>query len=143
MTLKRHIYVWKAEVVPLKRNDARIREVLQHVILAKKPYERRLRGAVRFSTLSWYVNHVNSGLATVSRRSRFCSYLRRFVVRHDSHLFDLGTQGWEAHAFLCWRKVLSHTRGFQLSRQAKAQQSVAKPKLDVAAGDKSRTCFDT
>ena len=33
--------------------------------------------------------------------------------------------------------------GFRLSRQAKSQQSVAKPKLDVAAGDKSRTCFDT
>ena len=55
----------------------------------------------RFSTLSWYVNHVTSGLATVSRRSRFFSHLGRFVVRRDPHLFDLGTRGWEAHTFLC------------------------------------------
>ena len=46
--------------------------------------------------------------------------------------------------FFVWRKVLSLTRGFRLSRhQAKAQQRVAKPKLDVAPGEKSRTCFDT
>ena len=65
------------------------------------------------------------------------------MVRHDSHLFDLGTRGWEAHAFLCLEEgAKPHPGGFQLSRQAKAQQSVAKPKLDVAAGDKSRTCFD-
>ena len=55
----------------------------------------------RFSMLSWYVNHVNSGLATVSRRSRFFSHLGRFVVRHDCHLFDLGTRAGEAHSYLC------------------------------------------
>ena len=47
----------------------------------------------RFSTLSWYVNHVTSGLATVSRRSPFFSHLGRFVVRRDPHLFDLGPRG--------------------------------------------------
>ena len=55
----------------------------------------------RFSTLSWYVNHVSSGLATVSRRSRIFSHLGRFAVRRDPHLFGLGTQGWEANTFLC------------------------------------------
>ena len=66
----------------------------------------------RFSTLSWYVNHVNSGLATVSRRSRFCSHLRHFVVRRDSHLFDLGTRGWEVHAFLCLEEGAKPHPGF-------------------------------
>ena len=47
-----------------------------------------------------------------------------------------------AHFFV-WRKVLSRTWHFRLLHQAKAQQSVAKPKLDEAPGDESRTCFDT
>ena len=98
----------------------------------------------RFSTLSWYVNHVTSGLTTVSRRSPFFSHLGRFVVRRDPHLFDLGTRGWGAHTFLCLEEgAKPHPGCIWVSRQAKAQQSVAKPKLDVAPGDKSRTCFDT
>ena len=55
----------------------------------------------RFSMLSSNVNHITSGLATVSRRSRFFSHRGRFVVRRDPHLFDLGTRGRKAHTFLC------------------------------------------
>ena len=65
-----------------------------------------------FSTLSWYVNHVTSGLATVSRRSQFFSHLGRFVVRRDPHLFDLGTRGWEAHTFLCLEEGAKPHPGF-------------------------------
>ena len=66
----------------------------------------------RFSTLSWYVNHVTSGLATVSRRSRFFSHLCRFVVRRDPHLFDLGTRGRKAHTFLCLEEGAKPHRGY-------------------------------
>ena len=65
------------------------------------------------------------------------------MVRRDPHLFDLGTRGWEAHTFLCLEEGAKLYPGYWVSRQAKAQQSVAKPKLEVAPGDKSRTCFDT
>ena len=104
-------------------------EVLQHVILAKKPYERRLRGAARFSTLSWYVNHVNPGLARVSRRSRFFSHLV-ILWLSVTLTFSIWAHGdGKRTLFFVWRKVLSRTRGFRVSRQAKAQQRVAKPKL--------------
>ena len=65
-----------------------------------------------FSRLSWYVNHVNSGLATVFRRSQFFSHLRLFVVRRDSRLFDLGTRGWEVHTFLCVEDAAKPHPGF-------------------------------
>ena len=97
----------------------------------------------RFSTLSWYVNHVTSGLATVSRRSPF--FLTLVVLWLGvTFTFSIWAHGdGKRTFFFVWRKVLSRTRGIWVSRQAKAQRSVAKPKLDVAPGDKSRTCFDT
>ena len=82
----------------------------------------------RFSTLSWYVNHVNSGLATVSRRSWFCSHLRRFVVRHDSHLFDLGTRGWEGHAFLCLEEGAKPHPGFSAFTSSQSAAKCCKTK---------------
>ena len=52
-----------------KQKECAIREVLQHVILAKKAYERRLRGAAPVLYVILVHNHINSGLATVSRHS--------------------------------------------------------------------------
>ena len=82
----------------------------------------------RFSTLSWYVNHVNSGLATVSRRSRFCSHLGRFVVRRDSHLFDSGTRGWEAHTFLCLEEGAKPHPGFSAFTSSQSAAKCCKTK---------------
>ena len=82
----------------------------------------------RFSTLSWYVNHVNSGLATVSRRSPFFSHLRRFAVRRDSHLFDLGTRGWEAHTFLCFEEGAKPHRGFPAFMSSQSAAKCCKTK---------------
>ena len=82
----------------------------------------------RLSTLTWYVNHVNSDLATVSRRSRFCSHLRRFMVRHDSHLFALGTRGWEAHAFLCLEEGAKPHPGFSAFTSSQSAAKCCKTK---------------
>ena len=80
----------------------------------------------RFSTSSWCVN---SGLSTVSRRSRFFSHLGRVVVRCDSHLSILAHGHGKHTVFFVWRKVLSRTWGFRVSRQAKAQQCVENQNL--------------
>ena len=64
-------------------------------------------------------------------------------VRHDPRLFDLGTRGWEALAFLCLEEGAKPHPRFWVSCQANVQQRVAKQKLDVLPGDKPRTCIDT
>ena len=81
--------------------SADISEVLQYVLLAKKPYERCLRSATPF---------LYDILGRKPRKSEprygfltkpIFPHLGRFVLRRDSHLFDLGTRGWEAHSFFC------------------------------------------
>ena len=83
----------------------------------------------QFSTFSWYVNHVRSGLATVSRRSRIFSHLGRSVVGRNPHLFDLGTWGWEAHTFLCLEEGANPQPGFLAFTSSQSSNVLQKQNL--------------
>ena len=109
------------------------REVLQHVILAKKPYERRLRGAATVLYVILVRKPRKLGLRYGLSTEPNFSHLGHFVVRRDSHLFDLGTRGWKAHTFLCLGEGAKPYPGYLgfTSSQSAANLSVAKPKLDV------------
>ena len=50
--------------------------------------------------------------------------LRHFVVRCDSHLFDLGTRGWEAHAFLCLEEGAKPHPGFSAFTSSQKRSKV-------------------
>ena len=69
----------------------------------------------RLSTFSWYVNNVNSGIATALDVAEFFFHLGRFVVRRDPR--DLTFSIWEhgdgkRTCFFVWMNVLRCTRCF-------------------------------
>ena len=110
-----------------------------------RPYERRLRGAAPILCVTLERNKTTYRAAWLRSLDVADFFLTLVVLWLGVTLtFSIWIHGdGKRTLFFVWRKVLIRTQGFRVSRQARAQQSVAIPKLDVAPGGKSRTCFDT
>ena len=77
------------------------REVLQHVILAKKPYERRLRGAtpILYVILLRKPRNERPRIQSLDVAHFFLTLVVLWLG--VTLTFSIWARGWEAHTFLC------------------------------------------